>query len=299
MIEVQDLTLKYLNGNGVFDLNFLVKKGEVVGLIGPETAGKTTIIRLLMGFHRSSRGQALINGMNTFLKASAIKKNLGYIPEDPAFFEGMRVKSYLDFMSRLRRTNSAEVKQSRNELSEIFNLDQSARIDRMGSEDKQKLSIVAAFMHDPEIYIFDEPFKHLNPALESKLANLIIEEKKKGKTFFLTSQMFSEVERVADRVALLRSGRLLELDDVITLKAKEIKSYRVKFSKSPNLDQFKKFGFGYKRIDAKDFEIFAPGNRIDALIKVLSHENVLIFNSNEQTLEESFQNFYSRKVEEI
>lgn len=299
MIEAQDLTLKYMNGNGVFDLNFKVEKGEVVGFIGPDNAGKTTTVRILMGFHRSSRGQALINGMNTYLKAPAIKKSLGYISDDPAFFEGMRVKSYLNFMGRLRRLNSANYEKRRAELAETFSLDLASKIDRMNSEEKQKVSIVSAFLHNPDVYILDEPFNHLNPALQSQLANLIIEEKKKGKTFFLTSQMFSEVERVADRIALVRSGKMIEIDDVISLKAKEIKSYRVKFAEPPNLEQFKKFGFGFKRINVTDFEIYAPGNRIDALVKVLSHEKVLIFNSNEQTLEESFQKFYSRKEEAI
>ena len=201
MIEAQDLTLKYMNGNGVFDLNFKVEKGEVVGFIGPDNSGKTTTVRILMGFHRSSRGQALINGMNTYLKAPAIKKSLGYISDDPAFFEGMRVKSYLNFMGRLRRLNSANYEKRRAELAETFSLDLASKIDRMNSEEKQKVSIVSAFLHNPDVYILDEPFNHLNPALQSQLANLIIEEKKKGKTFFLTSQMFSEVERVADRIA--------------------------------------------------------------------------------------------------
>ncbi len=297
MIEVQDLTIKYPNGKGVFDLSFKVEKGEAFGYIGPKGAGKTTTIQALMGFNRPTKGSVTINDLNAYKNAARIHKNLGYMPREVVFFEGMRIKSYLKFMIYLRGIKPADVEAKKNDLLERFELDTNDKLDRLGLEDRKKLAIVSAFLHEPEIVIMDEPFLNLNPAMQTRLVDLIIEKKRKGRSFLLTSKLFSEVERTCDRVGLLRDGYLIEKDDVIGLKSKELKSYLIKFAEPPNLGQLKKYGFKYKAINARDFEIYTPGDQIDLLIKILSHEKILVLNSNTQILEEIFLDLYNQKQE--
>lgn len=297
MIEVQNLTIKYPNGKGVFDLNFKVKKGEAFGYIGPKGAGKTTTIGALMGFNRPTKGSVAINDLNAYKNAARIHKNLGYVPREVVFFEGMRIKSYLKFMIYLRGIKPADVDGKKNELLERFELDTNDKLDRLKLEDRKKLAIVNAFLHEPEVLIMDEPFLNLNPAMQTRLVDLVIEEKRKGRSFILTSKLFSEVERTCDRVGLLRDGYLIEKDDVIGLKSKELKSYLIKFAEPPNLGQLKKYGFKYKAINARDFEIYTPGDQIDLLIKILSHEKILVLNSNTQILEEIFLDLYYHSKE--
>lgn len=294
MIEVRDLTIKYPNGKGVFDLNFKIKKGEIFGYIGPQDSGKTTTIRGIMGFSRPTKGRVSINDLNAYTKAAQIHKKCGYVPEETVFFEGMRIKTYLNFMTRLRGIKPANVETKKNALIERFELETNNRVDRLTLEERKKLALINAFMHEPEIMIMDEPFQNLNAAMQTRLVDLMIKEKRKGHTFLLASKLFSEVERTCDRVGLLRNGYLIEKSDVIELKSKEMKSYLIKFAEHPNLEQLKKYGFKVKAINERDFVIYAPGDRIDILIKILSHEKILVLNSNTQILEEIFTDLYNQ-----
>ena len=297
MIVVQDLTIKYPNEKGVFDLNFKVEKGEVFGYIGPKGSGKTTTIRGIMGFSRPSKGRIMVKGLDAYTKAAHIHEKCGYVPAETIFFEGMRIKTYLNFMTQLRGIKSNDIEMKKNALLERFELEINDKVDHLTLEGRKKLAIVNAFMHEPEIFIMDEPFQDLNPGMQTRLVDLIIEEKQKGRSFILTSKLFSEVERTCDRVGLLREGHLVEENDVIGLKSKELKSYLVKFAEKPNLEQLKKYEFDYKAINDLDFEIYVPGDRIDLLIKILADEKILVLNSNAQILEEIFLDLYNRSGE--
>lgn len=296
MIEAKATTLKYSNGKGIFDLNFKVEKGEVYGYIGPNGAGKTTTIRMLMGFSRPNKGFATIAGFNCAKQTASIQQILGYIPGEISFFEGMRVNEFLNFMTRMRGTKTAKDQKLRESLIERFELDTRGKIEHMSKEMKQKLAIVTAFMHDPSIFILDEPTSGLDPLMQTRFVDLILEEKKHGKTIFMSSHMFEEVERTCDRVGIIKEGRIIEQNDIIRLKSSETKSYLVKFGAPPNLEELKRYGFGFKQFTEKDFEIFSPGDRIDLLVKVLSLEKVIVFNSNTQILEEIFLKYYGKEA---
>lgn len=296
MIEIRDVTLKYSSTRGIFDLNFKVEKGEVYGYVGPNGAGKTTTMRMLMGFMRASKGTATIAGLNCYSKAAAIQKNLGYVPEDSALFESMRVKEYLSFMRQLRGFSGPKDTKLRDALIERFEVETRGKIEQLSTGMKKRLAIVTALMHDPKILIFDDPTNGLDPLMQSRLLDLILEEKRRGKTILLASHKFAEVERTCDRIGVLKEGHLVEDADIVSLRAKETKTYLVKFEEPPNLEQIKNYGFAYKQYSQYDFEIFSPGDRIDRLMKVLSHEKVLVFNSKNQSLEEIFPNHYHQEL---
>lgn len=295
MIEIKDGTLKYLNGNGIFDINLKIRKGEVFGLVGPNESGKTTIARLLMGFCHPSKGSFRIGGFNCSSQTAPIQKLLGYVPEEASFFENMKIKEYLNFMGRLRGKESEKALQRKEILLEKFDLDQNERVEQLSNDARQKLSIVTAFIHDPSVYLLDEPTKYLDASMQGRFIDLMLEEKKAGKTIFVTSHVFEEVERICDTIAVLKNGKIIEKDNVINIKAKESKAYLVKFAAPPNIEELIRYGCKLRQFSEVDYEIYVKGDRIDLLTKLLSREKILVFNSITQTIEDSLRGHYRKE----
>ena len=196
MIEVKNLTKVYKNGKGVFNLNFSIKKGEVLGFLGPNGAGKTTTIRNLLGFIKPDSGYTKIKGLNSWENSSEIQKYLGYIPGETAFFDEMTGFEFLEFIGKLRNLRDTT---KRDELINRLELDTSIKIRRMSKGMKQKIALITAFMHDPEILILDEPTSGLDPLMQNLFIEFIKEEKQKGKTILMSSHNFEEVERTCDQ----------------------------------------------------------------------------------------------------
>ena len=163
-ISINNLTRDYGNNKGIFDVSFNVEKGEVFGFLGPNGAGKTTTIRHLMGFIKPKMGSCSINDLDCFSKASEIQKTLGYIPGEISFFDDMSGLAFLNFLEKFRGLS----KSRKDELIEYFELNPKGKIKKMSKGMKQKIGIVAAFMHDPDILILDEPTSGLDPLMQKK-----------------------------------------------------------------------------------------------------------------------------------
>ena len=204
MLEVDRLTRDYGGGKGVFDLTFRVGEGEVFGFLGPNGAGKTTTIRHLMGFIHPQAGSCRIDGMDCWRDRARIQRELGYIPGEIAFFDDMTGEEFLRFLEKYRGRAGAGRKA---ELLEMFELAPKGKIKKMSKGMKQKLGIVAAFMHDPRILLLDEPTSGLDPLMQNRFIQLLDAEKARGKTILLSSHMFEEVERTCHRVGIIRAGR--------------------------------------------------------------------------------------------
>ena len=222
-IDISNLTRDYGNGKGIFDLSFSVEAGAF-GFLGPNGAGKTTTIRHLMGFIKPQSGNCLINGMNCWQQREQIQRNLGYIPGEMTFFDDMTGSEFIKFIAKYRgNTENGRAK----ELLDRFELDPNGKIKKMSKGMKQKIGIVVAFMHDPEILILDEPTSGLDPLMQSRFIDLITEEKKRGKTILMSSHMFEEVVRTCDRIGIIRAGKLVALDSTDTLREKHLHRYTV------------------------------------------------------------------------
>ena len=224
MMEVSHLTRDYGRGRGVFDLSFSIQSGEVFGFLGPNGAGKTTTIRHLMGFVRPRRGSCRIGGLDCWRNAAAIQQHLGYIPGEIALFDEMTGREYLRFVQRYRGLRGEG---RLRELIDRFELDPRGKIKGMSKGMKQKVGLVAAFLHDPAIYILDEPTSGLDPLMQNRFVELIREEKARGKTILMSSHMFEEVDRTCDRVGIIRAGRLVALDDIDALRDRHLRRYTV------------------------------------------------------------------------
>ena len=264
VINAQNLTRDYGSGKGIFDVSIQVEKGEVFGFLGPNGAGKTTTIRHLMGFIKPKSGSAQIDGLDCWKQRDEIQRRLGYIPGEISFFDDMTGRDFLKFMSDYRRIGKDSRMQ---ELLERFEFDPRGRIKKMSKGMKQKLGIVSAFMHAPDILILDEPTSGLDPLMQNRFIELIAEEKKKGKTLLLSSHIFEEVERTCDRIGIIRNGKLVTVDSVETLRKRHMRTYTVHLDSPDLAEDF-----------AQDFGGVRDGNQVKVAAK--------------QSLETIFMNYY-------
>ncbi len=289
IIEINELTKDYGNHKGIFDLSFQVKEGEVFGYLGPNGAGKTTTIRHLMGFLTPDKGSAQILGKDCRTESSDIMKELGYLPAEIAFFDGMNGMDFLKFMGEMRGLSDTTY---RDKLIEQFELDTRGRIRKMSKGMKQKLGIICAFMHNPKVLILDEPTSGLDPLMQRRFAELILEEKAKGKTILMSSHSFEEIERTCDRVGIIRRGDLVAIEDIHVLKEKRRKTYLVTFDSPQTAMAFeKKDGFDRIVINGSTAKVSILGN-VSTFVQELGHYTVLDLDTENSSLEDVFMQYY-------
>lgn len=263
-IKVENLTRDYGKGRGIFDLSLQVQQGEVFGFLGPNGAGKTTTIRHLMGFLKPKSGKCTIDGMDCWKERDKIQASLGYIPGEISFFDDMSGTEFLKFVAKYRKIgwNTRQ-----KDLMERFELHADGKIKKMSKGTKQKLSIVAAFMHDPDILILDEPTSGLDPLMQNRFIELIKEEKKRNKTILISSHIVEEVERTCERIGIIRKGKMLLVDSVDALRKRHIRQYTVTLNSQAAAEAF-----------AKDFDGKCDGCYVTVTTK--------------QSLEEIFMDYY-------
>jgi ABC-2 type transport system ATP-binding protein len=214
-IRVERLTRYYGRHRGVLDLTFDVGEGEIFGFLGPNGAGKTTTIRQLMGFMRPSSGVARVLGLHCWRDATLVKEKVGFLPGDIRLYEGMDGEEFLDFFAAFRKDRHPRLRRS---LVHRLGLDTGKKIKHMSKGNRQKLAVVQALMHDAPVLILDEPSGGLDPLMQVELVEMLREERSRGKTVFLSSHQLVEVERIADRVGIVREGELVAVEEVARLK---------------------------------------------------------------------------------
>lgn len=287
-IEIKQLTKDYGNKKGVFDLNISVKKGEVFGFLGPNGAGKTTTIRNLLGFIRPDQGNCTINGMDCYKDAEKVQESLGYLAGEIAFLDDLTGKQMIEFIASMKRLKD---KTKMYDLMERFDLDPKGKIKKMSKGMKQKVGIVCAFMNDPDIIILDEPTSGLDPLMQNRFIDLILEEKGKGKTIFMSSHIFEEIERTCDKTAIIKDGKIVAIEDMETLKEKKSKFYVVTLNSKADVDRFVKEGLDIVDINERKVTVSVNGDVL-SFIKLISGYNVKDLDTKAKTLEEIFLHFY-------
>jgi len=290
VILIENLTKFYGKYQGVIDLNFEVKEGEIFGYLGPNGAGKTTTIRSILGFIKPKKGKIFIFGKDIEKEGYKIKKKTGYIPGDLALYENLTGMEFLKYMANLRgNVNWNYVK----ELSERFNINLNQPIRSLSHGNKQKIGIIQAFMHKPDLLILDEPTLGLDPLMQYEFYHLISEVKREGKTVFLSSHILPEVERICDRVGIIREGKLVTVESIDTLKSHAFRELEVHFAKPVPKEAFSELP-GIKDLKVEDSIIrFKVVGSLDAVIKTAAHYEIVNIISHEPSLEEIFMSFYS------
>ena len=283
VIETNNLTKFYGKIKGIEKLTFSVKKGEIFGFLGPNGAGKTTTIRTLLGYLKPTTGQAYILGKNINYNIVDIKREVGYIPGDLNLYGHLKGRQFLNYFASLRNTEMSLL----GDLLKIFDVPLDRKIKGYSKGMKQKLGIIQAFMDDPQIVIMDEPTSGLDPLLQQKFYDFLHEQKKKGRTMFFSSHLLSEVDKICDRIGIIRNGNLVALEDVETLKGKMGKMIRVRIKEQP--EKFK----GPENMKIKDGWIeFVTSDDVDYWIKMLSKYTIIDLEINEFSLEDIFIHYY-------
>lgn len=293
MISVKHLTQVYRSGKGIFEVTFDVKEGEVFGYLGPNGAGKTTTIRNLMGFTNATEGTAVINNLDCRTQAADLQKIIGYLPGEMNMLDYMTGTEFLKFMGDMRNMKNTK---RRDELIKRFDLDAVGKIKKMSKGMKQKLGIIVAFMHDPQVYILDEPTSGLDPLMQNVFMELIKEEKARGKTILMSSHIFEEVQRVCDRVGIIRDGRIVTIEDIADLNSVGSKKFVVELGTKKDVAKIEKSIFDTQKVDDYKVKISASYPFND-FYKLLSECDVKSLEVEYVTLENMFMKYYENDKE--
>ena len=295
-IEIKNLTKDYGEGRGIFDINLTVRKGEMVGFAGTNGSGKTTTIRNILGFLKPTSGAAYVNGLESWSNSSEIVKSIGYVPGEIAFPDLSTGTEFLkcqaDFL-RLNDMNYAEY------LIEKLQLDPRAPLKRMSKGMKQKTAIVAALMANPDIIILDEPTTGLDPLMRDAFLEIIKAEHADGKTVFMSSHMFEELESTCDRVALIGDGRIADVAVMNEIRNRPQKEYKIEFNESKDYESFKTLGYNIIRDQPQYRQVTVKIDRseISKLFQDLNGKNIHFISEIKYNLEKHFKQILSTQKE--
>jgi len=290
-IEAEGLTKLYGKTPGILDLDLAVEEGEVFGFLGPNGAGKSTTIRTLLDFLHPTRGKARVLGLDAHRESLAIRRRVGYLPADLALYPEMTGREMLQFFGALRGAN---LDKSATALADRFGLDLDRRNGDYSSGNRQKVGIVQAFMGDPELLILDEPTSGLDPLVQQEFYRLIDEVRAAGRTVFLSSHVLPEVERLADRVGIVRQSRLVAVDTVESIKAKALRRIEIRFGEPVDPAQFAELP-GVQRavatLEGRGVTIDVAGT-IERVLQVASTHPIEDLRARDPDLEEIFLAYY-------
>jgi ABC-2 type transport system ATP-binding protein len=294
VIKTEKLTKSYGSHRGIVEVDLEVQRGEIFGFLGPNGAGKTTTIRVLLDLIRPTSGKAFVFDIEASADPSAIHKRIGYLPGEFSLYDRLTGGQTLEYFGNLR---GGVDKAYRGELIERFELDTSRRYREYSKGNKQKVGIIVALQHKPELLMLDEPTSGLDPLVQQTFFNLLREQVKNGATVFLSSHILSEVEKTCDRVAIIRDGRIVRLDRVEALRDLAHHQVEMRFAGDPPTAEFEKID-GVSDIEVGDhtirLRVLGP---ITPVVQTAARLGVVDFLSREPSLEETFLAQYARPEE--
>lgn len=289
VMELRHLTKDYGNQRGIFQLDLSISEGEMVGYVGTNGSGKTTTIRHMLGFVKPTTGSAFVNGLSSWEHSSEIVRQIGYVPGEIAFPD---LKTGIDFLKCQADFLGLHDMTYANELIERLQLDPRANLKRMSKGMKQKTALVAALMNDSPIIILDEPTTGLDPLMRATFLDIIKEEHRKGKTIFMSSHSFDELEKTCDKVALINDGHIIDLCDMDSIRNRPVKEFKIEFHSAEDYQRF--LGESYEVIRRQEqyhqATIRIPANETVALLQILTKYHVKFISELPYTLEMHFKN---------
>lgn len=291
-IKTRGLIKSYGSVHALRGVNLEVQRGEIFGFLGPNGAGKTTTIRCLLDLIRPNGGTIQVLGLNPQVDSVSIRARTSYLPGELHLEENMNSEEMLRYLNALRgnRADWGFVRQ----LSERFSLDLKSQIKNLSHGNRQKVAIVQAFMHHPELLLLDEPTTGLDPLMQQEVLHLITEAQKEGATTFFSSHIISEVEAVAERVAIIRMGKIVEVAKISSLINRAIHHIRIKFKKPVDTSTLIKTP-GVKILSKHNSVIFLEvRGEMDRFLKALSLLPVSTFETEHPSLEEIFMAYYKK-----
>jgi ABC-2 type transport system ATP-binding protein len=289
VIELDRVTKRYGSARGIEDVTLTVRTGEVFGFLGPNGAGKTTTIRTLLGLLRPMGGQARVFGLDSGKDAASIHARLGNLPGDFAYeprLTGRELLRYLADLRGLRELGRAD------ELAERFQADLDRPLSDLSRGNRQKIGLVQAAFHDPELLVLDEPTSGLDPLMQEAFLRFVAEERERGHTVLLSSHELDEVERACDRVAIIREGRLITVEDVAAITGRSYRHVTLEFTERVDPDEFRRLP-GVIDLESSGRRLtFKATGDLDPLIKTAARHTVIDIQLTHPSLDEVFLTYY-------
>ena len=284
-IEIKHLTKDYGKKRGIFDMSLEVEKGEIYGFVGVNGAGKTTTIRHMMGFLTPDEGTVTINGLDANKSSAEVKRYVSYIPGEINFPGNSTGEDFIK--NQIYLSGRGDWEYAENVIDQL-QLDAKANVRAMSKGMKQKTAIVSAFASDADIFIMDEPTTGLDPLMRDIFIELLKEEKAKGKTIFMSSHIFQEVEEVCDRVAIIRDGMIIDVIDMKDIRYNKMKTYKMEFKSIEDFEHFRSLGYDLHRVKVDDLQlnIMIHDQDINRLIQDLKNFNLVYFKEIKVTFED-------------
>jgi ABC-2 type transport system ATP-binding protein len=295
-IRTERLTKSYGEHRGIVDVDLEVHEGEVFGFLGPNGAGKTTTIRTLLDLIRPTSGRAFVFDIETTVDPVAIHRRVGYIPGEFALYDRLTGGQTLEYFGNLRGGVDPAYRDS---LVQRFDIDPSRRFKEYSKGNKQKIGLVIALQHRPELLILDEPTSGLDPLVQQSFYSLVREAKDEGRTVFLSSHILSEVERTCDRVAIIREGVLVKVDRTDSLRDLAHHQVELRFADGVPAEAFTGLpGVSDVVVDDHTLRLRVNGP-ITPVVQAAARYELLDFVSREPTLEETFLAQYGQEAVEV
>jgi len=289
VIATSGLTKDYGSGRGLFGLDLEVRQGEVFGFLGPNGAGKSTTMRLLLDLIRPTSGSARLLGLDSVRDSREIRRRVGFLPGDLAMYQKLTGRAMLDYLAQLR---GGVDPRTRDALVERFGADIDRPIRQLSTGNRQKIGLVQAFMHEPELLILDEPIAGLDPLVQQSFHALLGEVSAEGRTVFLSSHTLSEVERVTQRLAILRQGRLVVVDSLANLRKVAVQRLEIEFGEPVDAAEFRALpGVTEANADGRTVTVGFEGSA-DAVVKAAAAHDILAIRPREEDLEDIFLHYY-------
>ncbi|WP_286149871.1 ABC transporter ATP-binding protein, partial [Romboutsia ilealis] len=268
-IEIKNLTKVYGKNRGIQDINISIKEGEIYGFIGPNGAGKSTTIKTLLNFIYPTSGEALIFGMDSVKESEKIKEHIGYVPSEVRYYDDVKVKDIIKYaQSFYPKSNKEYIDRICNELE----LDMNKKMGELSLGNKKKVAIAQSLINNPKLLILDEPTNGLDPLMQKKLFKILIEEKEKGNTVFLSSHNLVEVQNLCDRVCVIKEGKIVDIIEIE--KSKTELKLKVTLSSSDITDDTI-LNLSDKIVDKNgNLYTFIYSKNIDSLVKELANYKI-------------------------
>lgn len=287
IIEVDHLTKYYGKSRGIVDVSFNVEEGEIFGFIGPNGAGKSTTIRLLLSLIHPSSGTAKVFDKDVTTRGPEIRRDIGYLPSEVFYYEGMKV---IDLLKYSASFYPGDHTQRMHELSETMELEMHRRISDLSYGNKKKVGIVQGLLHSPKLLFLDEPTSGLDPLMQRKFFDLIRKENARGVTVFFSSHILGEVQRLCNRVGIIREGRIAEISDIRTLQQNNYKKVSLTVDGTNPLS-FDMPGVTNLQAENGTVHFFFKGD-INTVLQKISSVQVTDVTIEEPSLEEIFMHYY-------
>ncbi|WML41741.1 ABC transporter ATP-binding protein [Neobacillus sp. OS1-2] len=291
VIDIKNLTKTYGKSRGISNISFHVEEGEIFGFIGPNGAGKSTTIRTLLSLIHPTSGSATIFGKDCIQFAPEIKREIGYLPSEVFYYDNMKVKDLLNYSASFYKKDcSKRIK----ELAEIMDLDLNKKIDDLSLGNKKKVGIVQGLLHEPKLIILDEPTSGLDPLMQQKFFELLESENKKGATILFSSHILSEVQRLCNRVAIIKEGKIVTVEKISTLQESNYKKFKIETKSPLEPNHFHLNGVNNVAVSNNVISFIFKGNINDVMKRIAEIEIANLW-IEEPDLEEIFMHYYEKE----